>query len=144
MWADTLLALERGHLFRLTLWGGGSMLLGTLLLVLLAWRHTEAPLLKHFAIQTALWGAVDVALCVWGWRVLALRDFGGAQQLVSFLWLNTGLDLGYVMLGATLSLASWRLGPRPAGIGAGVGIILQGLALFLLDVRLITLIGPLQ
>jgi len=144
MWADTLLALERGHLIRLALWGAGSVLLGTLLLAFLSWRHTVAPLLKHFAIQTALWGAVDVVLCLWGWRSLALRDFGGAQQLVNFLWLNTGLDAGYVMLGATLALASWRMGVRPTGIGAGVGIILQGLALLLLDVRLITLIGPLQ
>jgi len=58
--------------------------------------------------------------------------------------LNAGLDAGYNMLGATLALASWRLGPRPGGIGAGVGIVLQGTALLLLDVRLLVLIGPLR
>ena len=144
MWADTLLTLERGHLVRLIVWGIGSVLLGTLLVVFTSMRRTHAPLLRHFAIQTALWGAADVAFGFWAWRGLALRDFARAQELVNFLWLNTGLDAGYVMLGATLALASWRLGPRPGGIGAGVGIILQGLALLLLDVRLIALIGPMQ
>lgn len=144
MWADTLLALERGHLLRLAFWGGASVLLGTAMLAMLAWRRIPAPLLRHFAIQTLAWGAVDLAICGWAQRGLALRDFAGAQRLVNFLWLNTGLDAGYIMLGATLAIACWRLGPKPGGIGAGVGIVVQGLALLLLDVRLIAVIGPLQ
>jgi hypothetical protein len=144
MWADSLLALERGHLVRLALWGAGSVLLGTLLLVWLAWRRTAAPLLRHFAIQSAAWGAVDLGICAWGWRGLGLRNFAGAQQLVNVLWLNLGLDVGYCMLGITLALACWRLGPKPGGMGAGMGIVVQGLALFLFDLRLILLIGPLQ
>ena len=144
MWADTLIVLERGHLLRLTVWGAGSVLLGTLLFVMLSWRRVRAPLLTHFAIQTAAWGTVVLAICAWAWRGLSLRNYAAAQQLVNFLWLNTGLDVGYVMLGATLAVVGWRLGPRPAAIGAGVGIIIQGLALFLLDVRLLVLIGPLQ
>ena len=134
MWADTLLSLERGHLIRLALWGGASVVLGTALLTFLVWRRTHAPLLRHFAMQTLAWGAVD----------LALRDFAGAQSLVSFLWLNTGLDVGYVMVGATLALTCWKLGPRPGGIGAGTAIIVQGLALLLLDIRLILVIGPIR
>lgn len=144
MWADSLLALERGHLMRLAVWGIGSASLGTLLLAFLSWRRVSAPLLWHFGVQTALWGAIDGALCLWGFRGLALRDFAGAQQLVNFLWLNTGLDAGYVMLGATLAIVGWRLGPRPAPVGAGLGIVLQGMALLALDVRLISAIGPLQ
>lgn len=144
MWADSLLALERGHLLRLAVWGAGCVLLGTLLLATLVWRRTDATFLRHFAIQTAAWGAVDLAICAWAWRGLSLRDFAGAQSLVNFLWLNTGLDVGYVLMGATLALACRRPAPRPAGIGAGVGIALQGIALFLLDIRLIALIGPLR
>ena len=144
MWADTLLALERGHLERLGVWGAGSVLLGTLMLAWLTFRRVSAPLLKHFAVQTAAWGAVDLAICVWGWQGLALRDYAGAQRLVNFLWLNIGLDAGYVLVGVTLAVACWRLGPKPAGIGAGLGIIVQGLALWLLDVRLVAMIGPLQ
>jgi hypothetical protein len=144
MWADSLFALERGHLLRLMFWGAGSVLLGTMLFAMVTLRRVRAPLLAHFAIQTAAWGAVVMATGLWAWRGLSLRNFAGAQHLVNLLWLNTGLDAGYVMVGATLAIVGWRLGPRPAAIGAGVGIILQGLALFLLDVRLIVLIGPLQ
>lgn len=144
MWADSLLVLERGHLVRLALWGAGSVLLGTVLFAMLSWRRTKAPLLTHFAIQSAGWGMVELGLCLWGWSGLSLRNYAGAQQLVNFLWLNTGLDVGYVMLGATLALAGWRLGPRLSAVGAGTGIMLQGVALLLLDVRFIVLIGPLQ
>ena len=144
MWADSLLALERGHVLRLALWGAGCVVLGTLSIAMLLWRNSSAPLLRHFAIQTVLWGVVELAFSLWGWRGLALRDFAGAQYLLNFLWLNTGLDAGYVLVGATLALTSWRMGRNQAAMGAGAAIILQGLALLLLDVRLITLIGPLR
>lgn len=144
MWADTLISLERGHILRLSLWAGASLLLGVALLLWLRWRREPAPLLRHFAIQMLAWGAVDLALSAWAQRGLTLRDFAAAQQLVNFLWLNAGLDAGYIMLGATLAITCARLGPRPGGVGAGAAIVLQGLALLLLDVRLLALIGPLQ
>jgi hypothetical protein len=137
MWADVLLSLERTHLLRLALWGGGSVLAGTLLLAWLAWRRPATPLLRHFGIQTAAWGAVDLAICAWAWRGLALRDFDGQAQLVNVLWLNVGLDVGYAGVGLTLALTAWRLGQRLGAVGAGVGVIVQGLALALLDLRLI-------
>ena len=36
MWADTLLLAERAHLLRLFAWGGGSVVVGGVLLALLA------------------------------------------------------------------------------------------------------------
>ena len=144
MWADTLLVLERGHLLRLALWGGASLLTGTLLFASLLIRRVEAPLLRHFAIQTAAWGAVDLIICMFSWRGLALRDYAGAQQLLNILWLNTGLDVGYIAVGVTLAIAAWRWGAKAGGIGVGLGVIVQGLALFLLDLRLILVIGPMQ
>ena len=144
MWADTLLELERGHLLRLGLWSGASAAIGALLLALLLWRRVPATLLQHFAIQAMAWGVVNLGLFWLAWRGLGLRDFSSAQVLVNYLWLNVGLAVGYMLVGITLTLASWRMGPRPAGIGAGVGILLQGAMLFILDVRLIVLIGPLR
>jgi len=137
MWADVLLSLERTHLLRLALWGGGSVLVGTLVLAMLALRARRSPLLQHFAIQTAAWGAVDLAICLWARRGLALRDYDGATELVHFLWLNVGLDVGYVGVGVTLAISAWRLGPRLGGVGAGLGVIVQGLALAVLDLVLI-------
>lgn len=137
MWADVLLSLERTHLQLLTLWGVGSVVAGSGVLAWLAWRRVRSPLLQHFGIQTLAWGAVDLAICAWAQRGLALRDFEGQTSLVNFLWLNVGLDVGYIGVGLTLALAAWRLGPRLGGVGAGVGVIVQGLALALLDLRLI-------
>lgn len=131
-------------MLRLALWSGASVAIGALLLLYLAWRRADAALLRHFAIQAVLWGVINAALIAVAWRGIALRDFASAQVLVNYLWLNIGLAAGYVLVGATLAIASWRLGPRAAGIGAGVGIILQGAMLFILDVRLVVLIGPLS
>ncbi|GLC24479.1 DUF6992 family protein [Roseisolibacter agri] len=135
MWSDTLLALERAHLLRVALWSGGSILAGSLLLALLAVRGRLAAsaLVKHFAIQTAAWGAVSLALVAAAWRGLALRDHAGATQLERVLWLNIGLDAGYVGVGATLAVTAWLLGRRLGGVGAGLGIVTQGLALLVLD-----------
>ncbi len=138
MWADTFLALERTHLMRLAVWGGVSVLVGTLVLTMLAVRSTRSPLLKHFAIQTAAWGAVDLAICAWAWRGLALRDFDSATSLVNVLWLNVGLDVGYAAVGITLALSCWIMGKRLGGVGAGLGIIVQGLALAVLDLVLLS------
>jgi hypothetical protein len=144
MWADTLLALERGHLLRLALWGGTSVLIGTLLLAWLRVRHVDAPLLKGFAIQTAAWGTVNCLICLWAGRDLVLRDFAGAQRLLNVLWLNLGLDAGYIAVGATLLLTAWRWGARTGVMGAGIGIMVQGIALLLLDLRLLYAIGPMK
>lgn len=136
MFADTLLAFERAHLLRLLAWGAGSVLAGTLLLALVTVRRAagSAPLLWHFAVQTAAWGAIDIGLALWARRGLALRDNAGARALERLLWLNLGLDLGYVAVGVTLALTGWIAGRRLGAVGAGMGVIVQGAALLLLDV----------
>ncbi|GJG86146.1 hypothetical protein tb265_13270 [Gemmatimonadetes bacterium T265] len=135
MFADTLLSLERSHLLRLLIWGAGSVVAGTLLLALQALQRTAGSpsLLRHFAIQTVAWGAIDLALALWAQRGLALRDYAGARQLDRVLWLNLGLDAGYIGVGVTLALCGWLFGRRYAPVGAGLGVIVQGAALFLLD-----------
>lgn len=144
MWADTLLSLERGHLIRLAVWAAACVLSGTASLVWLMVRRTSAPLLQHFAIQTAAWGGVNLAIVAWAWRGLAFRDYAGTQKLLNVLWLNTGLDVGYAAVGVTLAVTAWRWGQRAGGVGAGLGVLVQGIALALLDLRLIAIIGPLK
>ena len=133
MWSDTLLAAERAHLARLLVWSIASILAGSALLAVLAFRRTSAPLLRHFAIQTAAWGAVDLALVLWAWRGLGLRDYARAMGLVRIVWLNVGLDIGYVGVGVTLAVAGWIIARRVGAVGAGIGIVTQGLALLVLD-----------
>lgn len=136
MWADTLLASERAHLLRLAGWGAASLLLGTALFAWLLLRGRQSALLRHFAIQTAAWGAVDLAIVAGSFGSLALRDVARATRLDRLLWLNIGLDVGYVLVGITLAVTGWRLGRRLGLVGAGIGVVVQGAALALLDLML--------
>lgn len=142
MWADALLAAERAHLLRLLAWAALSVLAGTALLALAgaraARREGASGLLRHFAIQTAAWGVVEGALAAFAWRGLALRDYAAASRLDRLLWLNLGLDAGYIGIGATLAVAGWTLGRRAAPVGAGIGILVQGCALLALDLLLLS------
>jgi hypothetical protein len=143
MWADTLYLAERAHLLRLFAWSGGSLVVGALLLALPAVRR-RSPLALNFALQTAAWGAVVLAFATLSWRGLRFRDLDGYTQLDRLLWLNVGLDVGYVGIGATLLVTALVLGRRLAPAGAGLGIIVQGLALLVLDVVLLVRLAALD
>lgn len=136
MWADTLLTAEQGHLLRLLAWGAMSVLVGSALLAWLRAGRRASPLLEHFAIQTAAWGAVDLAIAAIARRSLVPRDVAAATRLDRVLWLNIGLDVGYALVGITLIIAGWRLGRRLGLVGAGLGVVVQGVALVVLDLLL--------
>ena len=136
MWADALLAAERAHLHQLLLWGGASCALGALLM-LTTGGPRRSPIVFHFAAQSVAWGAVILVVAASGLRSLQLRDLAAATRLDRFLWLNLGLDTGYVAVGAAIALSAWLLGRRYGGVGAGVAIIAQGLALAVITARLL-------
>ena len=136
MWADTLETLERLHVLRLLVWAAASMLAGTALLAWLRASGRRSSLLRHFAIQSAAWGAVDAVIAATALRGIAPRDIAAATRLDRILWLNIGLDAGYVLVGITLAVAAWRLGRRLGLVGAGLGVVVQGGALALLDLML--------
>jgi hypothetical protein len=96
-------------------------------------RGHRSALLDHFAIQTGVWGALILALALAGRRHLELRDLAGATRLDRILWLNIGLDTGYVMVGITLLVVGWRVMRRLGLVGAGLAVMVQGSALALLD-----------
>ena len=140
MWSDTFLLYERAHLQRLLLWGATSAVCGLVLLAITRRTRLRSSLLFHFGLQTAAWGLIDLVLAGNAWWALALRDLQSATQLDRFLWLNVGLDVGYIATGATLAVTAWLLGRRAGGIGAGIAILTQGVGLLLLDVRFLSLI----
>jgi hypothetical protein len=137
MWADTLYLAERNHLLRLAVWGAASVLAATLLVLLLAVRRTRSPLVQHFAVQSGAWGVVELLIALVAWRGLEYRDLQGFTRLDRFLWLNVGLDAGYAAVGLALAITGWQLGRRLGLVGAGVGVVVQGLALLVLDAYLI-------
>lgn len=117
------------------------MVSATAIFTLLAVRRTESALLKHFAIQTIVWSAVIAAFAYAGWASLHLRDLSAATTLERRTWLNVGLDAGYIGVGTTLAACGQLLGRRLAVIGAGTAILVQGLALFLLDLQFAALVS---
>ena len=129
------------HLFRLLVWGGGSVLVGTLVFALLAWRRPATTMLRHFAIQMIGWGMLEIAYVAVAWQRLALRDVSGATRLDRLLWLNLGLDLGLMVLGIVVGAIGWRLGRRLGLLGTGVGVVVQAMALFLINAQLAALIS---
>ena len=136
MWADTLLAAERAHVLRLLAWSAASLLAGT---SILAWQRVggrRSPLLQHFGIQAMSWGALSSAIGLVLSAGLTTRDLAGATRLDRLLWLNIGLDVGYTLVGATLITLGWTLGRRLGLVGAGIGVVVQGCALALLDLVL--------
>lgn len=139
MWSDTLLALERAHLLRLLAWGAMSVVAGTGVLASLMIRRADSSLLRGFAIQTSAWGVVDLVLAARGLFRASDRDLGAAIQLDRLLWLGMGLDIGIVCVGITLVVMGWSSGRRLGIVGAGIGIVLQGVALFVLDLRFVSM-----
>src|SRR5688500_12186079 len=139
MWSDTLLALERAHLLRLLVWGAMSVVAGTGLLAWLALRRHYSALLRAFSIQMALWGLVHLAIAGRGlWR-LADRDLASAMRLDRTLWFSAGLDVGLVLVGSTLAASGWIIGRRLGAVGAGIGVVLQGAGLLVLDLRFVSI-----
>jgi hypothetical protein len=105
--------------------------------VLIARRRAErSPLVFHFGAQMLTWGAGVVVLAVARYATLAPRDFVSAVRLERSLWFGSGLELGLAAAGVTTAVVSWAAGRRLGGVGAGIAVILQGLALAILDMRL--------
>lgn len=131
MWADTLLVAERAHLQILLFWGGTGIALG-LLVIATVGRPRRSPLLFNFGAQCVAWGVVESLYAFTALQSLSLRDLDRATQLDRLLWLNVGLDTGYVAVGAAVAVSGWLFGRRHGALGAGAAIAVQGLALVLL------------
>lgn len=144
MWADTLLAAERAHLLHLLAWGAASITAGTALVLVVMVRRWSSELLFHFAVQMATWGGAILLRTGFGWSRVGLRDLSGFTGLDRSLWLAVGLDVGCVGVGLTLAVAGWTLGRRLAAVGAGAGVMTQGLGLLLLHVHFLSILARLQ
>ena len=160
MWSDVVYRAEQLHLLRVLFWGALSVLSGTALLLLVVVRPRSSSLVRQFALQCVAWGSLELVLAGWAYRALALRDVAGSARLERAAWLALGLYVGVIAVGMTIGIAAGRLdkrgrsivsadGPASApeetipsghalsGIGTGMGIGLQGLALAVLQLLFI-------
>ena len=141
MWADTLFRAEQQHLLRLLLWAAVSILGGTAIGVATVVRRAKSPLLTGFAIQTAVWGVLIGAIAGMWWGTLSLRDVAGAARLERLMWLTMGLDAGCIAAGGVLATTAWMLSKRLGAVGAGTAIVVQGLALLVLDMQFVNTVS---
>ncbi len=112
----------------LTGWGLASIGTGIALL------FSEDAWIRDFGVQQIAWGAVDLVIAVIALAMQARspwKDFDRTKEQEKFrfsLWLNTGLDVLYMAVGAALLLFGGKL----LG-GHGAGVLVQGGFLFAFD-----------
>jgi hypothetical protein len=87
-------------------------------------------------MQSAGWGTAIALTAAALFHSLAPRDVGSATRLDRMLWLHIGLDVGLVGVGIALVALGWRAGRRLTVVGAGIGVVVQGCALALLNLIL--------
>jgi len=143
MWSDTLLAAERSHLIRLMIWAVTSATVGSTLVAIITLRRMVAPIVLWFAIQALVWGGAELILGIVCWETLAMRDVSSATRLDRLTWFNAGLDVGIVIAGIAIAGMAWTHGRRLNRIGAGLGVLVQGLALLLINLTFASILARL-
>ncbi len=129
---------------RLRAWAISNIAGGTLLIL------RPHPFAQGFGIQSAAWGLVNLLIAIFGQRSSERRaaDPGAhtpetlaaeTKKLRRILWLNAGLDVGYMLGGWLLARHKGREDARWRG--QGWGIVLQGVFLCLFDVVHARLLG---
>lgn len=117
---------------RLLQWGGLNVGLG------IALQAARAPFWRAFGQQAVAWGAIDALIAWFGQRGADRKEAKGdpaamstqRRQLAFLLWLNTGLDVLYIVGGYMLARSKSADAQRR---GHGWGIVFQGAFLFLFD-----------
>ena len=112
-------------------------------LVSVAIVFSSNPVLRGFGIQFLAWGSIDGAIAIFGAHASAKRqakikevervetEIKEARWLNRILWINTGLDVFYVLGGFWL-VQNWGA-ESLLWKGHSLGIILQGGFLFFFD-----------
>jgi len=118
-------------------WGGLSLVIGLALIAL-----SDHRFLGGFGTQTALWGLIDAVIAWLGIRSarhksaapnahLPAHQQQARQALRRTLWINTALDVVYVIGGLVLASS---IGRRDSyWRGSGLGIAIQGGFLLIFD-----------
>ena len=141
MWADLVLRAERHHAVELLAWAALSLVMATASFVITRGRRGQSALLVAFAAQLAIWAVVVGAVGAIELQRLTMRDLSSATRLERITWARAGLDVGIVGIGLVLGSASQILARSQRGLGAAAAIVAQGLALLVIDLRLIAVIS---
>ena len=138
-----MLSAERSHLIRIAFWAGSSAVVGTTLVAAITLRRLAAPIAFWFAVQTVAWGLLELVVTATRWHGLAMRDVSAATRLDRLTWLGIGFDMGIAGIGLTAAIMAWTRERRLGAFGAGLGIVVQGLGLLVLDLTFASLLARL-
>jgi len=121
---------------RLSAWAQFSIGLG------LAGLLAPREFWRGMAGQFIGWGIINQAIAFFGSKGTEKRlasldenekkaiEPQETRKLAKILWINAGLDVGYMLFGAIFARANRD---NPFKVGTGIGIIVQGLFLLLFD-----------
>jgi hypothetical protein len=143
MWSDTLLAAERSHLIRIAIWALTSAALGTAFVTIIAVRRVSAPIVSWFAVQTLAWGSLELIVTAARWSALSMRDVSAATRLDRLTWFGIGIDVGIIGAGMTAALLAWKFTRNLRAFGGGLGVVVQGLGLLVLDLTFASILARL-
>ena len=122
---------------RLLIWSIFSMVIGGLLQI------PRDRFARGVGQQFTAWGLIDALIAIIGQRASQKRraqlvdplankvTAREARNLSKLLWINTGLDTGYVAGGAALAFTKRK--SNSTWYGHGIGVIIQGVFLFFFD-----------
>ncbi len=105
----------------LLVWSAVSIVVGVGLFLV------PISLVQGIGLQAILWGVIDAVIA--GLGVLRTKE-QSAAKMARFLLINVFLDVGYQVVGLVVILFLW---PNAFLLGNGIGIIIQGAFLFVLD-----------
>jgi hypothetical protein len=143
MWSDTLLAAERGHLIRIFVWAVASTVVGTGIVSGLTVRRLSAPIVFWFAIQTIVLSSLELIVTTARWLGLSMRDVSAAARLDRFTWFVVGIDAGIIGVGVAIAAMAWTRQRRLGAFGGGLGVVVQGLGLLVLDLTFTSILARL-
>ena len=142
--SENLYDAQLAHLTRVACWGGANVVGGAALMggTALATEAgvASAPELFGFGAQASLWGAINVAIAAGGYFFLdgvtndLVEALDAEDTWRTILLVNEVLNVGYVIVGVGMVLLGLLPIPLAAQLrGHGMGIVMQGAGLLLLD-----------
>jgi hypothetical protein len=141
VWADLVLRAEREHAIVLLVWAALSLIMATASLVLAKAGRQQSSVLGGFASQLAMWALAIGVVGIVEWNQLTMRDLAAATRLERLMYARAGFDVGIIGAGGVLAGASHILARSARGLGAAAAIAAHGLALLVIDLRLIAAIS---
>lgn len=118
---------------RLRAWAVLSISIGLALLAFPSSPTSSPAFASAFGLQCLVWGAIDAVIAYAGLRSAQKRSRtpeAEANHLRRLLWLNAGLDVLYIGVGAALIALS---AGDSTWLGHGWGVIVQGAFLLVFD-----------